>query len=417
MKPEDVQGWVDEHWSQETTLGEWWHQLAERGLAYPSWPVGSGGVGASASGARALSAALAATGVVGPPGGVGQQLGGPTVLAHGTAEQQASWVGALASGQEAWCQLFSEPGAGSDLAGLQCRAERDGDGWIVNGQKVWNSGASRSDRGLLLARTNPDVPKHLGITYFVIDMNQPGVEARPLRQMNGDADFDEVFLTDAYVSDDRIIGGLGNGWKVAQTTLGYERASISSRGAATATFHPGPGGRNLDRRISDLLACQPQTRERLGGGYLLPRSAALRLAAQCDRTADPVLRQRLLDYLIRVELNRLTGLRAKANAGGGRPGHEASIGKLALSDLARRSRDLAMSILGASGMLAGNDAPNRGAVQHMVLSSFAAGLGGGTDEIQRNVIGERALGLPREPQVDKDVPFRDLVRDLARGPR
>jgi len=411
MKPDDVQDWVDDHWSLEMTLGEWWMQLADCGLAYPGWPVGSGGVGASATEARALSAALAAAGVVGPPGGVGQQLGGPTVLAHGSAEQQAAWVGALASGQEAWCQLFSEPGAGSDLAALQCRAERDGDRWVINGQKVWNSGASRSDRGLLLARTNPDVPKHLGITYFVIDMNQPGIEARPLRQMNGDADFDEVFLTDAYVGDDRIIGGLGNGWKVAQTTLGYERASISNRGGGNATYHPGPGGGNLDQRLVDLLAKQPnQSRERLGGGYLLPRSAALRLAAECDRTSDAALRQRLVDYLIRVEVNRLTGLRAKANAVGGRPGHEASIGKLALSDLARRSRDLAMSILGASGMLAGDDAPNRGAVQHMVLSSFATGLGGGTDEIQRNVIGERTLGLPREPQVDKDVAFRDLAR-------
>jgi alkylation response protein AidB-like acyl-CoA dehydrogenase len=411
MEADDVRGWVDEHWSTEKTLGEWWLQLAESGLAFPSWPDGAGGMGASASAARSVSAALAATGVVGPPSGVGQHLGAPTVLAHGTPEQQAAWVARLASGEEAWCQLFSEPGAGSDLAGLQCRAERDGDGWVVNGQKVWNSAASRSDRGLLLARTNPDVPKHLGITYFVIDMRQPGIEARPLRQMNGDAEFDEVFLTDAYVSDDRILGGLGNGWKVAQTTLAYERTNISSRGSGNATFMPGKANGFFDQRIGDLLAHQPdQSRNRFGGGYVLPRSAALRLAAECGRTGDAVLRQRLVDYLIRVELNRLTGIRARANARGGRPGHEASIGKLALSDLARRSRDLGMSILGAPGMLSGDDAPHGGAVQHMVLSSFATGLGGGTDEIQRNVIGERALGLPREPQVDKDVPFRELSR-------
>ncbi|HUF96697.1 MAG TPA: acyl-CoA dehydrogenase family protein [Ilumatobacter sp.] len=255
------------------------------------------------------------------------------------------------------------------------------------------------------------MPKHLGITFFVIDMRQPGIETRPLRQMNGDAEFDEVFLTDAYVSDDRIIGGLGNGWKVAQTTLAYERTSISSRGGANASFAPGELNGFVDRRLGDLLSEQPsQTQSRIGGGYLLPRSAATRLAAECGRSGDLVLRQQLVDYLIRVEVNRLTGLRARANARGGRPGHEASIGKLALSDLARRSRNLGMSILGAAGMLSGDDAPHGGAVQHMVLSSFATGLGGGTDEIQRNVIGERALGLPREPQVDKDVPFSALLR-------
>ncbi|MCU1389594.1 MAG: hypothetical protein JWL72_2932 [Ilumatobacteraceae bacterium] len=405
----EVESWIDSNWSTAATLREWWSALFEAGLAFPTWPQGLGGLGFSAAESRLVSDALAAAGAAGPPSGVGQHLGAPTLLVHGTAEQRWAWVPVLARGEESWCQLFSEPDAGSDLAGLQCRAVRDGDEWIVNGQKVWNSGASRADRGLLLARTDPAVPKHLGITYFVIDMHQPGIETRPLRQMNGDAEFDEVFLTDARVGNDRIVAGLGEGWRVAQTTLAHERANIGGRRSAGATFAPGAANGLLDQRLGDLLA--PPSRDgeperaRIGGGYLLPRSAALRLAANSGRSGDGALRQQLTDYVSRLEVNRLTTIRARDNSREGRPGAEASIGKLAMSNLARRSRDLAMPLLGAAGMLSGTDAPDGGAVQHMALSSFAAGLGGGTDEIQRNVLGERALGLPREPQPDRDVPF------------
>ena len=410
-EPDDIAAWLESRWSLDLTLREWWSALAEAGVAFPAWPKNMGGLGATGQGARGVADALASHAIVGPPSGIGQHLGAPTILAHGTPQQQEAWIGALAKGEESWCQLFSEPGAGSDLSSLQCRAVRDGNGWIVNGQKVWNSGASRADRGLLLARIDPAVPKHLGITYFVIDMDQPGVEARPLRQMNGDAEFDEAFLTDAWVGDDRVVGGLGHGWKVAQTTLAFERSNIASRGGRGLSFAPGARNGWLDERLGDLLARGTGgTRERFGGGYLLPRSMAMKLTAECGRSADPVIWQELVDYLIRVELNRLTGMRARANAREGPPGPEASIGKLALSQLARLSRDLGLSILGAVGMLADDDAPHGGAVQHMVMSSFAAGLGGGTDEIQRNVLGERALGLPREPQAERDIPFNLLSR-------
>ena len=408
---DDVRTWATATWEPQMPLHTWWAALADAGHAFPTWPDGLGGRSRSTAEALAVGRALQDAGVLGAPTGVGQSLAGPTLIVHGTAEQQERYLPALAHGEECWCQLFSEPGAGSDLAGLQTKAITDGDEYVVNGQKVWNSGASRSERGLLIARTDPTVPKHKGITFFVIDMRQPGIDVRPLRQMNGDVDFDEVFLTDATASADDVIGGVGAGWAVAQTTLAVERTSI---GGARAEGGGVPAGRLtglLDQPVGPILDQMRSRSKSPIGGYVIGSRAMVQLAKDMGNADDPVVRQKLVRHRSLTEIHRLTGRRARAQLSrDGRPGPGSSIGKLAMSNLARSSRDLAMTLLGPYGMLAGEDAPLGGAVQHVVLSSFAAGLGGGTDEIQRNVIGERALGLPKEPATDREAPFRDVAK-------
>ncbi|HKE75884.1 MAG TPA: acyl-CoA dehydrogenase family protein [Acidimicrobiales bacterium] len=412
---DEVRAWIAASWDLDLSLAEWWRRLAAAGLAFPHWPEGLGGRGWSPAESRVVARELGAAGAVAPPTGVGQAMGGPTVIAHGTEAQRQALVPGLASGEDGWCQLFSEPSSGSDLAGLQTTAVRDGDEWVVNGQKVWNSGAHNADRGLLLARTDPSVPKHQGISYFVIDMDQPGVDARPLRQMNGGADFDEVFLTDARVPADRLIGELGGGWHVAQTTLAHERANIGTRTAGGAVFPSGGRYGLLDERVGDLLARAAASTRGPISGFVIPPRVLVDLAREFGRHDDPVIRQRLVAFRAMADTNRWNGQRTRAAAAQGtKPGVDANLAKLNVANMARTSRDLALAIIGPYGMLAGDDAPHGGAVQTVALSSPAASLGGGTDEIQRNVIGERGLGLPREPQADKDVPFRDLPMGTRR---
>jgi alkylation response protein AidB-like acyl-CoA dehydrogenase len=327
-------------------------------------------------------------------------------------EQRDRWLLALASGLESWCQLFSEPGAGSDLASLQTRAVRDGDVWIVNGQKVWTSGARTADRGMLVARTDPEAPKHKGITYFVIDVDQPGVDVRPLRQMDGGATFNEVFFTDAVVPHANVVGSPNNGWVVAVSTLAYERQGLGG-GATRGLVVGAPGEKNgfLDLELRGLMAAAAERRgEQAAMMASQSFSALASLARARGSNHDPVVRQRLAAMRAAGEAHRMSGLRARAAAGAGKvPGPEVSTGKLVTSDLGRRARDLSLAIEGAHGMLAGEDAPEAGRFQQMALRVQASSIAGGTDEIQRNIIGERVLGLPREPQVDRDVPFRDLA--------
>jgi len=391
------------------TLRQWWGALFDAGLTFPTWPTGMGGREASGAFARTVTAELAAAGTIGPPGGNGTTMAAPTLMRHATPALIGWFVPPLARGLEAWCQLFSEPGAGSDLASLQTRAVKDGDEWVVNGQKVWTTAAHVSRRGYLLARTNVDAPKHLGITYFIIDLDQPGVEVRPLRQINGEAEFNEVFLTNARIPADRVVGRVDEGWAVTMTTLGFERSG-AGRGGARGLVHVEPGEKsgNLDRTVGELVAeaAGASSRPRL---YALSSRRMIGLARENRRDKDPALRQRLAAYYCMTEVHRFNGLRAQAAAAQGRsPGAESSIAKLAISNIARASRSLSLDLLGPRGMMSGADAPEEGAIADMALRSFAAGLGGGTDEIQRNVLGERALGLPREPQTDRDVPFREL---------
>ncbi len=408
-----VPTWIAANWQLDMTLGDWWSCLFEAGYSFPTWPVGLGGLGTSTAEARAIGQALGAAGVIAPPNGNGPNMGGPTLLVHGSPEQQQRFVSPMARGQHQWCQLFSEPGAGSDLASLATKAERDGDEFVITGQKVWNSRAEVSEWGMLLARTDPSAPKHRGISFVMIDMDQPGVEVRPLVQMNGAAEFCEVFLTEARAKVSNVIGGLHDGWNVARTTLAHERAAAASgRSRGLVDVMAGGMGGNLDRPVGELIeraaraARDPKRRFEV----LLNSRTMIDVARKSGAAADPVVRQRLMRYYIHSEVYRLTGQRGRDNAKSGRVGPEGSIMKLHLAMLAHESRDLSLAMLGAEAMVIGADARDGGRVQNAALSSFAPSLGGGTNEIQRNIIGERTLGLPREPSIDSELPFTERRR-------
>jgi alkylation response protein AidB-like acyl-CoA dehydrogenase len=408
---DEVRGWLADNWDPDLAVAEWWERLCDSGWAMPTWPEEWFGKGLPRELAGVVSAELRAAGAIGPPSGLGTLLAGPTILAHGTDEQRARYLRPILNGQEAWCQLFSEPGAGSDLASLQCRAERDGDEWIVNGQKVWTSGGQTADLGMLVARTDPDLPKHKGITYFALNMNQPGIEVRPLREMTGRSLFSEVFFSDARAYQSEIIGEVNGGWAVANTTLANERAGLGSGGSgAVGGAMPGKKAGQLDRRVGDLTAGRGRDRaERAVAG----RQSSLleKLAKDVGRDQDPNLRQRLAELRILNEIGRITALRVKAAKASGRgPGPEANTAKLLMSRITRLSRDLGLEILGANGMLMGPETPGGGVAQELALFAPAVSIYGGSDEVQKNIIGERVLGLPKEPDADrvKTMPFREL---------
>ena len=407
---DEVQVWVDANWDTSLTVGEWWARLTEAGYAYPTWPPGLGGAGATRRAAETVAAVLARNEVVAPPtGGVAAALAAPTVLEHGTPIQIRQLVRPIALGETAWCQLFSEPGSGSDLASLGTRAERDGDDWVVTGQKVWNSAADVADLGMLLARTDLDQPKHRGITYFVIDMHQPGIEVRPLRQMNGLENFCEVFLTDARVQSGLVLGDVNDGWRVAQTTLAAERNSTARAGVPGLVPARSGGRGDLHRTVGDVIkearaASSAESRVRSGA---LPGKAMIALARSHGAVNDPTIRQDLARYASQIRINRWIMQRI-GEAGGRLTGADGSIAKLVTARICQESRDLSYRIVGAQGMLAGSESPLKGELQRVNLASPGSRIGGGTDEIQLNVLAERGLDLPREPGSDRDVPYRDL---------
>jgi alkylation response protein AidB-like acyl-CoA dehydrogenase len=404
----EARAWYDANWDPELPLGEWWDRLAASGWGFPAWPGGWCGRSLPAAMARTAVAVRADVGAYGPPAGVATLLAAPTILAYGTDEQKRRYIPAIASGRDVWCQLFSEPGAGSDMAGLQTRAVRDGDEWVVSGQKVWNSGAQFAQRAILIARTDPDVPKHRGITYFLLDMDQPGVEVRPLREMTGEAAFNEVFLTEARVPDADRLGELNDGWRVAMTTLSFERDP------GNAGMSQG-GGSFLGR--ADLAASVAEHRRRQEAaqdGFSLAVAGGISsvldsLVTGFGASSDPVVRQQLMRiYSLRM-IMRWSGQRAKAAARAGQqPGPEVSTLKLAGSQLGRMIRDLGLQVAGPHGTLSGVDAPTGGAFQTYSLFTPALSIAGGSDEVQRNIIGERVLGLPKDPDASRDVPYRQL---------
>ena len=402
-----VRQFLEQAWDPELPLADWRELLVDSGWGVPTWPRHQLGLGVPPALATVVAEEFERTGAVGAATGAGMSLAAPTLLEHGSDDVRSRFLRRIVTGGDKWCQLFSEPGSGSDLAGLTTRAERDGDEWVVNGQKVWTTGARSADRAMLVARTDWDAPKHRGITYFVLPMHQPGVEVRPLQQMNGYASFNEVFLTDARVPAGDVVGDLGHGWAVALTTLAHERTLGTAR-----LFSPAPsGGGRTAREAAEEAAEYAKTYvwypQRAGRPDLV-----LSHLRGTGRAGDAVLRQQAVDIEVRQRVALWNVARARdARSAGQRPGPEGSLAKLTGTDLARRASAVHAATAGAAAALTGEGSALDGLVAEIVTSVPAGSIAGGTDEIQRNILGERTLGLPREPSVDSDVPFRDVRRN------
>ena len=364
----------------------------DHGLAWVHFPVGCGGLGVRPDLNRLVEERLRKAGAAPQdPATFFIALAGPTIATHGSDEVKKRFLRPMFTGEEKWCQLFSEPGAGSDFAGLGTRAVRDGEEWVINGQKVWNTLAHLADWGMLVTRTDPDQPKHKGMTYFAIDMHSPGVEVRPLRQITGEAEFNEVYMTDARVPDSQRVGEIGEGWRVALTTLMNERTAIGGGGGGNAKRR-GP----IDETIRIWKELPPE----------------LQTGAHKDQ---------MMQLYCKSEALRLTNARGAAAAKAGNPGPEGSIAKLMLAEFNKKVTEFSVELLGANGMIDFDFTFRRpdglsvdgseGGVRHSFLRSRANSIEGGTSEIMRNILGEQVLGLPGEPRVDKDQPWIKVPRN------
>lgn len=393
-----VRAWIEEHvprvWRDAAHAGgadairavrtraeyeAWYPVFAASGLVVPTWPVEYGGLDLKPALARRVEAELRPYNL-GRLNPLGLNLAAPALFAHGTEAQRLRYLPAIVRNVEVWCQLFSEPGAGSDLASLATRAVRDGDRWLVTGQKVWTTWAHVADFGVLLARTDPDVPKRLGITYFLIDVHQPGVDVRPLRHITGEVDFNEVFLDNAVVPDAQRVGEVGDGWKVANATLSGERQMVSGAGSGGVDRI---GGRGTDHVIA--------------------------LARARGAGRDPVVRQELVRVYSEERIRDWTNQRVRAGVKAGRsPGPESSVGKVHQGSLNQRIQALAVQILGADALAW--DGPDLPYEVRGMLRSRANTIEGGTTEVNKNILGERVLGLPREPDPYQRAPWRDVPR-------
>jgi alkylation response protein AidB-like acyl-CoA dehydrogenase len=359
----------------------WYPTLAAAGLVVPTWPVPYGGLDVGAEVARAIEGVLAPFNL-GRLNPLGLNLAAPALFAHGTEAQRLRYLPPIVGNHERWCQLFSEPGAGSDLAALAMRAERDGDGWVLTGQKVWTTWAHVSDFGVCLARTDPDVPKRRGITYFLVDLHAAGVEVRPLRHLTGEIDFNEVFLDGVRVPDECRVGAVGDGWRVAGATLSGERQMVS-----------GAGSGGVDR---------------IGGGGVDALVERVRGTAAAD---DPVMRQRLMAVYSEERIRGWTNQRVRADLKAGRPpGPGSSIGKVHQGALNQRIQLLATDLAGPAAMAWESGDGGLPPVVKGMLRSRANTIEGGTTEVNKNIIGERVLGLPREPDPFGSSPWKDVPR-------
>ncbi len=389
---EAVDALVAEHDPTSMSRVEFRGHQYDHGLAWVHHPKGFGGLGLSRRLNAAVERRLRAAGAqAADPAGFFSALIGPTILTHGSDEQKRRYLRPMFTGEELWCQLFSEPGSGSDFAGLASRAVVDGDEWVINGQKVWNTLAHVADLGMLVARTNPEVPKHRGLTYFALDMRAAGVEVRPLRQITGEAEFNEVYMTDVRVPDAARIGATGEGWRVALTTLMNERSAI---GGATGDSgsRSGPAASLIDayRKMPPALRTKAHTEE-------------------------------VMQLWVRGEVLHLTNARAAQNARAGNPGPEGSVSKLMLAEFNKDLTAKVINLEGPAGMVDydyGFRRPTEitvdsrfGGTHHGFLRARANSIEGGTSEIMRNILGEQVLGLPGEPRVDKEIPWRDVPRN------
>lgn len=377
---------LEENPPATTDVRELWGAQYDLGLAWVWHPEGLGGIGADRWLQAHINRRMVAAGASTENrlfNLLGIAMGAGVLMAHGTEEQKHRWLRPMFTGEEIWCQMFSEPGAGSDVAGLSTRAVLDGDEWVVNGQKVWTTLAHVAKWGMLVARTDPDVPKHQGLTYFVVDMEAPGVDVRPLYQITGEAEFNEVFFEDARIPDANRIDDVGAGWRVSVTTLMNERVAI--------------GGNEVPR----------------GSGTI---GAAVE-AWSSSGSDDPVLRDELLHLWTEAEASRLTAIRANEMASKGTPGPEGSVGKVVWAALNKEITSFTLDIMGLDGTLFPGGyrlrRPNYGesqVPQRAFLRTRANSIEGGTSEIMMNILGERVLGLPGEPRVDKELPWREVPR-------
>ncbi len=365
----------------------------DRGLAWVHFPVGHGGLGLPPELNRHVEQRLLAAGA--RPAEARTffiALAGPTIVTHGTEEQKRRFLRPMFTGEEFWCQLFSEPGAGSDLAGLACKAVRDGDEWVVNGQKVWNTLAHIADWGMLVTRTDPTQPKHKGLTYFAVDMHAPGVDVRPLRQITGEAEFNEVYLTEVRIPDANRIGAVGEGWRASLTTLMNERTSIGGSGSATEVPRGGLAAEVMRIWTEDIA----------------------------PHHKTPVNRDRLMHLYVKGEVGRLTNQRAGEAMAVGNPGPEGSVSKLAYAELNKEMYAFIVDLLGMEGQVGYDYTFRRPEAIDVSATSFgpryaflrvrANSIEGGTSEIMRNILGEQVLGLPGEPRLDKDRPWSEVPR-------
>ncbi|HUK62788.1 MAG TPA: acyl-CoA dehydrogenase family protein, partial [Dongiaceae bacterium] len=402
--------WLDANWSPSQSLVEWRNKLADSGWGCPTWPTEWYGRGLPVALGDVVTEEFERIGAVGTPGGGGMTLAGPTILEHGSDDVKRRLLRNIVTGEDTWCQLFSEPGSGSDLAGLTTRAElsADGDEYVVNGQKLWTTSAHHAKYGMLLARTNWDVPKHRGITYFAIEMHQPGVVVKPLKQMNGHASFNEVFLNDARVPAANAIGDVGNGWTVALATLAHERRSFDVMQRAARTSR-GNGRAYEEQRAETAQIMAPYTwyPQRAGRADLI-----VERAQATGKNRDPVVRQEIAKLVSLARATEWTAKRARAARMAGRPpGPEGSLGKLYASEIARACNRVHTLIHGSDALLSGPESPVEGVIAEILVSTPAVSIAGGTDEIQRNIVSERVLGLPKEPDLVSQKPFRDVPRN------
>ena len=384
----EVQAWLADNWrgvpAHHESFGRdprsaWLAKVRDAGWAVPRWPEEWYGRGLSNGQAKIVERAFAAAGAPGA-GQDRSNLWANTALAHATEAFKREIVPQLLAGEVGMCLLYSEPGAGSDLAAIRTRADKVEGGWRINGQKVWTSGAASADYGMLIARTDWDVPKHRGISFFFLPMKQAGVEVRPLRQITDEAHFNEVFFTDAFVPEANLLGPLNGGWTVLQTALAYERSVMGDGARGPRSGKEGPKG----------------------------DAALIGLAREAGRLDDPVVRQEVAQAVAWRVLNRLNTQRAKAELAQGTSSPIMSLGKLAMSRILHSEARVRTLLLGPESLLEGADHPRAEDANFLTLNAYFTSIGGGTDQIQRNIIGERVLGLPREPEVDRTVPFREV---------
>jgi alkylation response protein AidB-like acyl-CoA dehydrogenase len=388
----DVRAWLRTNWRPDRPRREWLELVLDAGYAVPTWPTAWHGMAASAEHGRIIAEEFQHVGAPGSRQDV-HNLWANTLLRYGTGALKRRLIRPLLLDDVKMCLLYSEPGAGSDLAGLQTRADRDGEAFVITGQKVWTSGARSAEYGMLVARTDWDVPKHRGISFFFLPMRQSGIDVRPIKQITGESHFSEVFIDGARVPRENLLGSLNDGWRVLQTALAYERSVMgdiargprrrSGRDSGSDFTRPGASGAEVD-----LIA----------------------LAKSVGRDIDPIVREAIAHIHTLRTINRWNAQRAKAQLRQGEASPILSLGKLAMSRILHQGAYVQSMILGAEAMLNGPDHPRGDAASFLALNAYFTSIGGGTDEIQRSIIGERVLGLPKEPEVDREIPFREAKK-------